>query len=86
MLTPEEVYEITRKAVQYAYPAKKTEPTTQVYGPDADMDSLNMVDAIIEIERELSRRDVTVQIAVGDLGDTVTVKDLADHVWELASK
>jgi acyl carrier protein len=82
-MTQAEAYEITRAAVQRAYPAKTVKPETQVYGPQADMDSLDMVGAIVDIEgRVMNETGKRIQVQVGSFG-TVTVADLAQHVYEL---
>jgi acyl carrier protein len=83
-MTPEQAYEITRKAVQYAMPSQTVKPETEVYGPHASMDSLNMVDAIVEIERAVEQQTgKRIMVSVGDLSGTVTVADLAAHVLSL---
>lgn len=82
-MTPELAYEITRAAVQKVSLARTVRPETQVYGPEADMDSLDMVGAIVDIEREVDMQGQTISIAVGDMVGTVTVKDLAQYVYEL---
>ncbi len=86
MLTRDDAYEITRKAVQNAMPSRTVKPETQVYGPEADMVSLEMVDAIVDIERALAARGIKATIPVGDMVGTVTVADLARFVEEIANR
>jgi acyl carrier protein len=82
-MTPEQAYEITRKAVQYVMIAKTVKPETEVFGTSSDLDSLNMVDAIVAIERDVEKQTgKRIMISVGDMG-TVTVADLAAHVYAL---
>jgi acyl carrier protein len=85
-MTQEQVYEITRAAVQRNMPAKTVTAETQVYGPLADMDSLDMVDAVVRIERDFGAQGIRVSVAVGDLVGTVTVADLAHYVWTLCQE
>jgi acyl carrier protein len=48
------------------------------------MDSLNMVEAIVGIEESLQADyGLYVNVEVGSLAGTVTVADLAQHVYEM---
>jgi acyl carrier protein len=83
-MTYEQCYEVVRDAVQRVLIARTVRPETQIYGPQADMDSLNMVEAIVGIEESLQADyGLYVNVEVGSLAGTVTVADLAQHVYEM---
>jgi hypothetical protein len=85
MLTFDDAYEITRAAVQRVSLARTVRPETQVYGPVAEMDSLDMVGAVVDIEGKLAERGINVTLSVGDLAGTVTVADFAQYVLDLVN-
>jgi hypothetical protein len=84
-MTYDEAYEITRAAVQRAIPARTVKPETQVYGPEADLDSLDMVGTVVHIETDLAQLGIHVTLSVGDMAGTVTVADFAQYVLDLAN-